>query len=293
MKNVSSWLKYLEVQEYAPNTLELYGGTVKEFLSFVGVPSVDVTADMVENWMLHHSNWSNITRRWHYIAVRKFYKYLLDKHLISEDPTTILPNIRPSRHIDESEERGKEDRVYEPEELIGLIEFKDVGQKAFLPRDRAIIALMAATGMRASEVAWLTVGQIRKRNGNTIFALRKGQNVRKIVVAEFAFPYIEKYLESRPDAKDDDPLFITRANKGINRHTIYELLRTRQKALNLRTGTHNIRYTVLNSVERNADPVVARDIAGQKSLNVTNNYMVSKPEERASAISALPWASRL
>ena len=289
MKCIESWSKYLEAQEYAPNTVDLYTHCVGELLG--NTEPATVTPQMVEKWMIEHKDWAPTTKRWHYAAVKNFFKYLVDGKIIPESPADILPSVTHRKRVDESTERTKEDRVYSTEALTQMLQFKDIRFKSMLSRDQAIIALMAATGMRASEVSWLNIGQILNRQGSTIFAIRKGQSIRKIVVAEFAFKYIDEYLKTR--SKDPDaPLFLTRDGNRIDRHTIYAMLSVRQKALGLRTGTHNIRYTVLNAIERNADPVVARDIAGQKSISITNNYMVSNEAERTAAIDALPWADK-
>lgn len=295
-----SWLEYLEAQAYSPNTLELYGGVIREFFRSTGAQSIaDVTADTVEQWMLDHKAWAPSTRKWNYAAVRRFFKYCVDKKIISEDPSVILPSTNIRRHIDESQEAGKEDRVYTPDQLLALMEFDDVRDRKLLVRDRAIIALMAATGMRASEVCWLNVAQVLKRQGNTIFGLRKGQNVRRITVSEFAFPYLQEYIDTffvgcySEQDYEEMPLFTTRGGKRINRHDVYNLLKKRQDALNLRTGTHNMRYTVINAIDRNANAVVARDIAGQRSISITNNYLVSNEQERHDAISSLPWADAM
>ena len=293
MNIISSWQAYLDAQEYAPNTITLYTNVIREFLSVTGKKPEDTTADDVEAWMIRHKNWAPSTKKYNYIAVKNFFAYMVNKKLIADDPTTILPSVQPKKHIDESVDRGKEDKVYSPEELVKLIEFGNLRYLHQVVRDRAIIALMAATGMRGAEVCWLNVGQLRNRTGNEIFALRKGQNVRRIVVADFAWRYIDEYLNTRPTAKDDDPLFVSRDGNRLTTNALYCLLAVRQKQFGLRTGTHNIRYTVLNAVAREADPVVARDIAGQKSIAVTNGYLVSNAEERASAIAALPWATKL
>ena len=285
-KFVSDWCAYLEAQEYAPNTIELYAGSVSEMLA--GRNPKDIAPEDVEAWMLKHKDWSASTKRYHYAAVKNFFKYLVNRKTVDVNPSDILPNVAQRKHVDESVDHGKEDRVYSREDLVAMLQYHDVRFRSLIKRDRAIIALMAGSGMRASEVAWLNVGTILNRRGNTIFAMRKGQNIRKIVIADFAFKYIEDYLRGRT-ADPDAPLFITREGNRIDRHTIYNMLAARQKALGLRTGTHNMRYTVLNAVERNANPVVARDIAGQKSIAITNNYLVSNDEEREEAISSLPW----
>ena len=296
MKHLDSWTRYLTAQEYAPNTVDLYAVCVKNCLDEVfakaGIDEPEsVTSDMMEDWMIAHHDWSASSKRYQYSAIRSFFSYLVDKNIMHESPAGILHVPKTGKKVDESQMRGKEDRVYSPESLKAMLDYESRFNSS-TTRDQAIIALMAATGMRASEVAWLTIGQYKNRQGNTIFARRKGQSIRRIVIAEFAIPYIERYLNIRmrePGVTEDSPLFMTREHNPIDRHTIYNLLATRQKALGLRTGTHNMRYTVINAVERSANPVVARDIAGQKSIAITNNYLVSNEEERKSAIDALPW----
>lgn len=293
MSIAESWKTYLKAQEYAPNTVESYVDAIEELLGFFKKEPVDITADDIESWMLAHQSWAPSTKNMHNIAVRNFFKYLINKRLISDDPSTILPPVKMRKRINESVEPVREDRVYSPEQLIALIEYNNIRFKSQLKRDRAIIALMAASGLRASEVGWLKVGQIRHRDGDSIFALRKGQNILRVAVSAFAFPYIDEYLAERGNPDDDEPLFTTRVGNAIDRHTIYQMLKVRQDAFNLKTGAHNIRYTVINAVERTANPVVARDVASHRSITTTNHYLISSNEERETVMANLPWAERL
>lgn len=299
---VSQWEKYLRAQQsYAPLTIQQYAAHARELLTWVGnhydvATPVEVTPEMVEAWMLDHESWGQQTRKLHILAVKAFFEYLVERGTIASSPCTILRPVRIKKRIDESVDDTKENRVYTPDQIIALLEC--VPKRAHISplltlRNKAIIALMAATGMRCSEVTWLTVGQIRNQRNGVIFALRKGQNVKRVYVADFAFQYIAEYLKKRGDVPDDAPLFASCAGKPMCRSDVYDMLRARQETLGLRTGTHNMRYTVLNNVERFADAVVARDVAGQSSISITNGYMVSSGSERAEAIAALPWAAML
>lgn len=294
-----AYINFLKAQgQYAPFTLHSYETYIAEFLSFVCKqhPELkvvsEITPAMVEQWFVSHADWSGETKQVHVCAVRGFCQYLTDKKVFPENPCSILRPIRRRRHINEAVDDTKEDRLYSPQDLLSLLEFHETRLRNSV-RDRAIIALMAASGMRASEIGWLNVGNFRNRKNGFIYALRKGQNIRKVFVAEFAVPYVEQYLSTRGAVSDDDPLFITSHGNRFNRFNVDDILRSRQRKLGLRTGTHNIRYTVLNSVERFADPVVARDIAGHQSMAVTNRYMVATAEERARAVDNLPWAEKL
>lgn len=299
IRTVETYMTFLKAQgQYAPMTLDAYESYIHEFIrtivslnpSFTSLS--DLTPDMVEQWFLSHENWSSETKQLHICAIRGFCQYLTDKKIVSENPCSVLRPIRKRRRIDESLDDTREDKVYSPQDLLALLEYTSAKQKTRI-RDQAIIALMAASGMRASEIGWLNVGAIRKRTNGYIYALRKGQNIRKVFVAEFAMPYILVYLSTRGAVSDDDPLFVSLRGNRITRDNVDDILRSRQAKLGLRTGTHNIRYTVLNSVERFADPAVARDIAGHKSMTVTNRYMVTSSEERARAVENLPWADKM
>lgn len=300
MDILNTYETYLKAQDsYAPNTIHNYIGCVRSFLEWVHEhhPEADdvskITPDIVEDWFVDHASWGISTKQLNIIAIRAFFEYLTQKRVCAENPCGILKSVKSKKRVDESQDRGKEDRVYSPDDLLALIQFDEIRFTSQILRDRAIIGLMAASGMRASEVAWLNVGQIRNRQDNEIFALRKGQNIKRISVADYAFDLIDEYLATRGDVADDEPLFLTRRGNRIDRTVIYDILSVRQKALGLRTGTHNIRYTVLNASERYGGAVIARDIAGQKNLNVTNRYMVSSREERKAAIQNLPWAKKL
>ena len=295
-----SYLTFLTAQnQYAPNTIASYGACICEFFETVSthhpefVELQSITPDVVEEWFISHRNWGVETTRLHVAAIRGFLQYLTDKRIYPENPCVILRPIKKRKRVDESLDDTREDKVYTSEQLLQLLEYKPRASKTFI-RDRAVIALMAGSGMRASEVGWLDVGAFRRRKDGYIYALRKGQNIRKVFVADFAIPYVEEYLATRKDdLQDDSPLFVATTGRRITRDHVDDLLRVRQRALGLRTGTHNMRYTVLNSVERMSDPAVARDIAGHRNMAITNHYMVTSTEERARAVEALPWNAKL
>lgn len=299
MATKDAYMIFLRAQnQYAPFTLANYDACIAEFLNTVvqqnpAFASVsELTADIVERWYLAHEHWGSATKQVHICAVRGFCQYLTDKRILAENPCSILRPVRRRHRINESIDDTREDKVYSSQDLLALLEFHEARCKNSV-RNRAVIALMAATGMRASEIGWLNVGNFRNRKNGYIYALRKGQHVRKVFVAEFAVPYVEQYLSTRGAVSEDDPLFVTTQGNRFDRYNVDDILRSRQRKLGLRTGTHNIRYTVLNSVERFADPVVARDIAGHSSMAITNRYMVASAEERARAVDNLPWAEKL
>lgn len=158
-------------------------------------------------------------------------------------------------------------------------------------RDRAIIALFLASGIRVAELCSLTIGSILDRPRGTIYLRRKGGYWKETEVADFAYDYIMKYLATRDCSDHSAPLFVTQAGLPCNPAQVYKSLSHIQKRLDIATGPHALRHTFVSAAEKAGGGAVARDLANHKSLVITNRYDHSNREERLAAVNALPWAS--
>lgn len=157
-------------------------------------------------------------------------------------------------------------------------------------RDRAIIALFLASGVRVSELCSLTLSSIIDRPHGTIYVRRKGGAWKETEVAEFAYRYLDSYLQTRDLSDKSAPLFITREGLPCNRKQVYKSLAHVQKRLDIATGPHALRHTFVSAAEKVGGGAVARDLANHRSLVITNRYDHSNREERMAAVNALPWA---
>lgn len=164
-------------------------------------------------------------------------------------------------------------------------------------RDRAIIALFLASGLRASELCQLKIGSLTDHGHGYVYIRRKGGAWKTTEVAEFAYPYIETYLKTRKDRDDPNaPLFVTTHGTPCNRQQLYDSMRHRQEQVagteNLAKGNHVLRHTFVSSVEKIGGGAVARDLANHKSLAITNRYDHSTGDQRRSAVDALKYGIR-
>ena len=157
-------------------------------------------------------------------------------------------------------------------------------------RDRAMIALFLASGVRVSELCSLTLGSVLDRPHGTIYVRRKGGAWKETEVAEFAYEYLDRYLATRDTSDHSAPLFVTREGLPCNRKQVYKSLAHIQKRLDVATGPHALRHTFVSAAEKVGGGAVARDLANHKSLTITNRYDHSSREERSAAVNALPWA---
>lgn len=160
-------------------------------------------------------------------------------------------------------------------------------------RNRAIIALFLASGLRVSELCQLKIGSLTDHGHGYVYTRRKGGSYKTTEVAEFAYPYIETYLETRADRGNPDaPLFMTTYGTPCNRQELYYCMRNVQKKVvgnDYAVGNHVLRHTFVSSVEKIGGGAVARDLANHKTLAITNRYDHSTADQRRKAVDALRW----
>jgi integrase/recombinase XerD len=190
------------------------------------------------------------------------------------------------------EERPKE-KYYTDSEIQELLRIptpcKDSPHKK---RDRAVIALFLATGLRVSELCSLKIGDMKEHG--SVYVRRKGGAWKTVDVAEFAYKYIDTYLATRDDADDmDAPLFVTSHGQPCSPGQMYRAMRTKQRKVvgdEKQFGNHVFRHKFVSDVEKVGGAAVARDLANHKSLVITNRYDHSTAEQRAAAVNNTSYA---
>lgn len=158
-------------------------------------------------------------------------------------------------------------------------------------RDRAIVALFLASGIRVSELCSLTIGSILDRPRGTIYLRRKGGAWKETEVATFAYDYIDQYLATRDCSDHNAPLFMTSRGCPCSPNQVWHSLSRVQKKLDIATGPHALRHTFISAAEKAGGGAVARDLANHKTLAITNRYDHSSRDERTMAVNSLPWAT--
>lgn len=210
------------------------------------------------------------------------------------DFSGILHTVRLPSYDQIPDEEKPKDKYYTDEEIEQLLATPKY-DSPLKKRDRAIIALFLASGLRVSELCQLTIGSVLDYKHGFVRVRRKGGAYKDVDVAEFAYGFIEAYLKTREDVKDHSrPLFVTIHGDPCNRHQLYLSMRNRQKkvAPDKAFGNHTYRHTFVSSVEKIGGGAVARDLANHKTLMITNRYDHSTAQQRHDAVNQLPWGCR-
>jgi len=202
-------------------------------------------------------------------SVRGFYRFLvLDGHLTGSPADDLrAPRSWPSLP-----------RFLSIEEVEHLLTQPDVATPAGL-RDRALLELLYATGMRVSELVALELDTVNL-DGGFLTCLGKGAKERVVPIGRVATDWVRRYLESaRPSLLKDRPssyLFVNaRGGRSLSRVGFWKIIKKygRQSGLTQELSPHVLRHSfATHLLERGADLRMIQTLLGHADLSTTQIY---------------------
>lgn len=142
-------------------------------------------------------------------------------------------------------------------------------------RDRALVALLYGTGIRASECAGLREGRVDLR-ALTITVRGKGAHERTIPFNDEVAAYLREYIQVRGAQLPSAPFFRSRRGQALSRGTLYERIRTlgRRARLTKVLSPHRLRHTFASHLVREGvNLVTIRDLLGHRLITSTQIYL--------------------
>jgi integrase/recombinase XerD len=200
--------------------------------------------------------------------LRSFYRAIVAMgHLEPrESPMTGFPQVRAAPR--------KLPVTFDTEELRRLLEACRTDTVVGV-RDRAIVALLYGTGIRASECAGLREGRVDLR-ALTITVRGKGGHERTIPLNEEVASYLREYIQVRGAQLPSAPFFRSRRGRALSRGTLYERIRTlgRRARLAKPLSPHQLRHTFASHLVREGiNLVTIRDLLGHRMITSTQIYL--------------------
>lgn len=201
-------------------------------------------------------------------GVRSFYRYLLREGLISEDPTLQIDLPQLGRPLPKSLSEADVEALLAAPELddpIGL-------------RDRAMLEVLYACGLRVSELISLTLEQVNLRQG-VLRVFGKGSKERLVPMGEEAIAWIERYVrEARPfllDGKPSDVLFPSLRGEQMTRQTFWHRIKHQARVAGIAKSLspHTLRHAfATHLLNHGADLRVVQMLLGHSDLSTTQIY---------------------
>jgi integrase/recombinase XerD len=196
-------------------------------------------------------------------TLKRFYQYCVRERRIGADPTLRLDPPKRAPRFPKSLSEA------DVEALLGA---PDVATPLGL-RDRAMLELLYATGLRVSELVGLKIFEV-DLNGNVLRALGKGSKQRLVPIGEIAADWIAKYLTARKKT-GSDVLFITARGSGMTRQAFWHLIRRygARAIPGKKLSPHVLRHAfATHLINHGADLRVVQLLLGHADISTTQIY---------------------
>jgi len=274
---LDQFMDYLSVERgLSSNTLEAYRRDLTKFFGFLdressaSTESVDPSDIIAYLIYLRKGKLAIRSISRNLVAVRMFYKFLVSEDVINEDPTLNLDS--PKTGLSLPEVLSQE----EVERLLSLPNSKEQGIK-----DKAILELLYATGMRVSELINLPIDNIDLHEGY-LKCIGKGSKERIIPVGRKAQRAVKKYIDvvrsKYVSRGNSNMLFITRLGRGYTRQGIWKIIKKYSGlmgvgGLNKDITVHTLRHCfATHLLSQGADLRSVQEMLGHVDISTTQIY---------------------
>jgi integrase/recombinase XerD len=204
-------------------------------------------------------------------SIRAFYRFCYAEELIEADIAALIDLPRQTQRLPDT---------LDQEEVESLIEAAD-GEGLLALRDRALLELLYAAGLRVSEAVGLDREDLYA--GGFVRVIGKGDKERLVPVGDIARKAIETYLAARDEGHSDadpaqlgaEPLFTSVRGRRLDRMSAWRILRgaATRAGLSARVTPHTLRHSfATHLLEGGADLRVVQELLGHASITTTQLY---------------------
>jgi len=288
----NKYVAYLEAERnVSAYTVRNYTNDLMEFFTFVSGNGIDTLKNVTKLTLRSYLAYlmekgyakSSIARK--LSAIRSFYRYLMREEMLQANPaaTTVSPRLDKRLPAFLTIEDAKR-----------LVESPDLAQPQG-QRDRALLELLYASGLRVSELVNMNVDQLNLAT-NEIRVWGKGAKERVVLIGEPAAQalnaYIEKGRRELLGGKKNPALFVSRYGGRLPARTVQKILAKYSRNIDKKVHPHVLRHTfATHLLDGGADLKVVQELLGHADLSSTQIYThVTQGRARKIYLAAHPLA---
>lgn len=271
-ESFDAFIQYLRVERGVSEiTVKNYREDFKIFLlSFPDVRATDdLNVDMLPEFVRRQDELarssSTILRR--YSLLRNYFSFLNEEDILHEE----IPDV------DKPKSSKRLPFVMSNEEVDELLEAPDISKDNGM-RDRAMLEIMYATGLRVSELLSLRFRNLNMQNG-LITVYGKGNKQRSVPVSSFALEFLRKYIDGPrkrvKGSKDTDIIFLNRDGKALSRTYFFMQVKryAEEKGIDSSVSPHTLRHCfATHLLENGASLRAVQEMLGHSNIATTQIY---------------------
>lgn len=292
---VEEFLRFISVEKgYSSHTIAAYRNDLTQFMGYLASEGVsswrDVRREQVRDYIpyLREREYARSTVGRKVASIKSFFHFLVADGVLSDDPTALVDSPAVDKHLPHPLSR---------EEVVRLLAQPAGVDTPKGLRDRAMLELMYATGMRASEVIALEFDAVDLGVG-TVRCVGKGNKERILPLYDSARDAIEVYIENaRPrllQGRDEATLFVNHRGRPLTRQGLWLIVKGYALAAGIEREVtpHTLRHSfATHMLDGGAGLRELQQMLGHASISSTQIYTeVSTRRKRDSYDKAHPRA---
>jgi integrase/recombinase XerD len=285
-EQVDQFLEYITVEKgYSSNTLAAYRNDLGQFMAFLG-PRVatwdEVTQEMILEYIMAmktQQEYASSTVARKVAAIKSFFHYLVDRGILDDDPTATLDSPKVRKRLP---------KAIDPQDLERLLREPGREQTPKALRDRALLELLYATGLRVTELVSLNVDDVNLASSTLRVVRSKGKAERIVPMHQRADEPLQDYLERGRMQLLRDPqetaLFLNHRGRRLTRQGLWLIVKhyVREVGIVEDVTPHSLRHTfAAHLVERKTDLEYVQEVLGHANISTTQVYTHMGKEEEA------------
>ena len=274
---IRDFIHFLTIEKgLAKNTIVSYERDLKSYLQYVkNVEQMKEWDDSRRTNIIHFlahlkdQGKSSKTIARHIASIRSFHQFLLREKVTNQDPSVHIESPPPERSLP---------KVLSMDEVEALLDAPKMINEYGL-RDKAMLEILYATGMRVSEIISLDLGDVNKMMG-FVRCVGKGNKERIIPIGQTALSAIDDYIEkgrgrfARPDHHTDS-LFLNHHGQRLTRQGFWKILKklTKEAKIEKKITPHTLRHSFATHLLMNgADLRSVQEMLGHADISTTQIY---------------------
>ncbi len=273
-KEINLFIKYLSNEKrYPKTTITSYKKDLNNYYGYIKAKKLNfltITKEEIRSYLkyLDSLNYSKNTISRTLSALRHFYSYLVSINKVKTNQFKLIKNPKKEKKLP---------NFLQPNELQEI--FESIGtEKPLDIRNRLIIELLYATGIRVSELTNINLNDINQTD-REIKVVGKGNKDRIVYFGEYALKYLKIYLEeSRPllaKKRSSNILLLNKDGGNLSVRSVENIVNkiVEEAALKHKISPHVLRHTFATDMLNNgADLKSVQELLGHSSLSTTQIY---------------------
>lgn len=282
MKNlnefIDEFIRYLLIDKgYSNNTIESYKRDLKKFEKFNNNKNIKkITYEDIKKYIkyLNQQNLNEKSIARNISSLKSFFKFLIIEKYILNNPcdTCFFPKIKKNLP-----------NTLTIDEVLNLLNIKLIDNFSY--RNKAMLELMYATGLRVSELINLKLQDI-DLNQDIIRIYGKGNKERVVPIGEFSKEYLEKYIyeyrKSMLKKEASEYLFLNNHGKQMTRQGFFKIIKkiAKEQGINKEFSPHTLRHSFASHLLKyGADLRTIQELLGHSDISTTQIYTHVTNEE--------------